>query len=488
MHHPVSRRSMLRLLGGGGLTAVIGVSLAACGAAATTTLTSTSAAAVTSAAATSAPATSAATSSAAATVAATSSAAVAAKGLALDFWNPATDTLGKAILAGLVDTFNAQNTSFTVKDSPVVSDNNYEKYTAAMAGGAPPDAIMTYDYTPLPVWAYGDALLALDSYAAQEKINKDDYFPIVWPMISLKGHLWGFMQEFDSGTLSWNTDLFTKHGLDLAKPPKTISELDDMIAKLTQKDSSGAITQLGMVPGDANGGSDTYWLAAFGGMYYDTLKAEFTITRPENIAALDWMAGWWKKLGGRPAITAFKKLFTQKNDQNGFTQGKQGFAIIGEYNPVVYKQEFPNFNFATGYLPVQTGVTYGTGIAGGGNVFVIPKNAPHPQESVVFIKSMGGPAAVLEGNVKENNLPPVQSVALSADFAKQVPLMQTWLDMLKLSSTENHLVGPITHPSVQEFGKIKGPILNDILDGKTGAREGLQQLDQLLKPVLAKYQ
>ncbi|MFI5268934.1 MAG: extracellular solute-binding protein, partial [Chloroflexota bacterium] len=204
--------------------------------------------------------------------------------------------------------------------------------------------------------------------------------------------------------------------------------------------------------------------------------------------ALDWMAGWWKKLGGRPALAAFNKLFTQKNDQNGFTQGKQGLAIIGEYSPVVYKKEFPNFNFATGFLPVQTAATYGTGIADGGNVFVIPKNAPHPQESVVFIKSLGGPAAVLEWNVKENNLPPVQSVALSADFAKQVPLMHTWLDMLKLSSTENHLVGPIAHPAVQQFGTIKGPILNDILDGKTGAREGLQQLDQLLKPVLAKYQ
>lgn len=488
MQRPVSRRSVLRLLGGGGLTAVVGVSLAACGAAATTTLTSTSVAAVSAATATSAPATAAVTSSAVATVAATSSAAVAAKGLALDFWNPATDTLGKAILAGLVQKFNAQNTGFTVKDSPVVSDNNYEKYTAAMAGGAPPDAMMTYDYTPLPVWAYGDALLALDSYAAQEKINKADYFPIIWPMISLKGHLWGFMQEFDSGTLSWNTDLFTKNGLDPAKPPKTISELDDMITKLTQKSTNGAISQLGMVPGGANGGSDTYWLGAFGGMYYDTLKAEFTITRPENIAALDWMAGWWKKMGGRSAINAFNKLFTQKNDQNGFTQGKQGLAIIGEYNPVVYKKEFPNFNFSTGFLPVQTGVTYGTGIAGGGNVFVIPKNAPHPQESVTFIKWMGGPAAVLEWNVKENNLPPVQSVALSAEFAKQVPLMQTWLDMLKLSSTDNHLVGPIAHPAVQQFGTIKGPILNDILDGKTGAREGLQQLDTLLKPVLAKYQ
>lgn len=261
-----------------------------------------------------------------------------------------------------------------------------------------------------------------------------------------------------------------------------------MITKLTQKDAGGAISQLGMVPGAANGGSDTYWLAAFGGMYYDTLKAQFTITAPENIAALDWMAGSWKKLGGRPAIDAFNKLFTQKNDQNGFTQGKQGLAIIGEYSPIVYKKEFPNFNFATGFLPVQTGVTYGTGIAGGGNVFVIPKNAPHPQQSVEFIKAMGGPAAVLEWNVKENNLPPVKSVALDAGFAKQVPLMQTWLDMLKQSSTENHLVGPITQPAVQEFGTLKGPILNSILDGKIGAREGLQQLEQQMQPVLAKYQ
>lgn len=488
MVHRVTRRSILRVLGGGGLTAVAGVSLAACGGAATAALTGTTSASVTVAvAATSASPTSAVT-SAAATVASTSSAAVATNGLALDFWNPATDTLGKAILAGLVDKFNAQNAGFTVKDSPVVSDNNYEKYTAAMAGGAPPDAMMTYDYTPLPVWAYGDALLSLDSYAAQEKIDKSDYFPIIWPMISLKGHLWGFMQEFDSGTLSWNTDLFAKNGLDPAKPPKTIAELDDMAAKLTQKDTGGAIAQLGMVPGSANGGSDTYWLAAFGGMYYDTLKAQFTITAPENIAALDWMAGSWKKVGGRAAIDAFNKLFTQKNDQNGFTQGKQGLAIIGEYNPIVYKKEFPNFNFSTGYLPVQTGVTYGTGIAGGGNVFVIPKNAPHPQQSVEFIKNMGGPAAVLEWNVKENNLPPVKSVALDPAFATQVPLMQTWLDMLKLSSTENHLVGPIAHPAVQQFGTLKGPILNNILDGKVGAREGLQQLEQQMQPVLAKYQ
>ena len=468
--------------------------LAACGGGATPVASGSSAAASSAptssaAAATSAAATAASTTAASSAVSASSSAAgsVAAKGLVLDFWNPAGDTLGQKVLQGIVDKFNAQNSGFQAKDSLVASDNNYQKYTAAMAGGAPPDAIMTYDYTPMPVWAYNDALLSLDAYAAEMKIDKNDYFPIIWPMISLNGHLWGFMQEFDSGILGWNKDLFAKSGLDATKPPQTIAEFDDMNTKLTQKDASGAITQLGMAPGDSNGGSDTYFAAEFGGGYYDTLKAQFTITQEPNIAALDWMAGWWKKLGGRTAIANFKKIFTQQNDQIGFTQGRQGMMIMGEYSPIVYKKEFPELNFSAAYLPVQTGVLYGTGIAGGGNVFVVPKGVAHARESILFLKYMGGPDAVLEWNVKENNLPPVKSVAFDPNFAKQVPLMQPWLDMLKLSEQDNHLVGPITHPSVQDFNKLKSPIVANILDGKIGAREGLQQLQQQFQPVLDKY-
>jgi len=48
--------------------------------------------------------------------------------------------------------------------------------------------------------------------------------------------------------------------------------------------------------------------------------------------------------------------------------------------------------------------------------------------------------------------------------------MKVWLDTIALSKDENHLVGAITHPAVQEFSKLQGPIQNDILDGKMQRR------------------
>jgi ABC-type glycerol-3-phosphate transport system substrate-binding protein len=416
----------------------------------------------------------------------TASASVpAVKAIALDFWNPAGDTNGKAIIADLVARWNQQNPTLPVKDTIVDNNSNYEKYTAALAGGAPPDTIMTYDYDPLPGWAYADALLPLDAYAAEMKINQSDYFPIVWPMMSFKGHIWGFLQEFDSELYGWNKDLFTKNGLPNT-PPKTIAELDDLNAKLTQRDSSGAITQLGLAPGytGVRGGGDATWVAVFGGMYYDTLQQQFTITRPENVAALDWMAGWWKKLGGRGVLDAYNKAV---NGQGGLGNGKQGMGVVTSHLPNDWKTQYPSLNLETALTPTNPGVFYGTGSAGGGNLFCVPKVVAHPKESATFIKYMGDPAAVTAWDVRENNMPPVKSVALSADFAKQVPGMHAFLDMLKLSATENHITGPVVHPVVNEFNTMKSATVKDILDGKYPAQQGLQQLDALVKAAMNKY-
>src|SRR5690242_15357679 len=67
-----------------------------------------------------------------------SASAPAVKAIALDFWNPAGDTNGKAIIADLVNKWNDQNPTLPVKDTVVDNNNDYEKYTAALAGGAPP--------------------------------------------------------------------------------------------------------------------------------------------------------------------------------------------------------------------------------------------------------------------------------------------------------------------------------------------------------------
>ena len=246
-------------------TAAPGSATLATATSATSSAAPASSAAVTSAASTAAAAV-ATSSSAASTTAATATAAPAAKVLTLEFWNPATDQPELSVIEDLVAKFNKQQPDFQVKNVPGDPGNNYEKYTTVMAGGVPPDAIMTYSWQQVPGWAYQGALVPLDPYMAQMKIDKNDYFPIVWSMVFLHGHLWGFLQEFDSSALALNRSIFSKYGLDPTKPPKTITELDDLNAKLTQHDSSGAISQLGVVPAAPQGGNITPWLAVFGGM------------------------------------------------------------------------------------------------------------------------------------------------------------------------------------------------------------------------------
>ncbi len=496
----VTRRGLLgigvRLLAGlggvglltacGGTTTTATTSSAAPAQAAASTVTVTQASVSTSVSVVTSVQTQTATATSVQTQTATVSVAPSGGKIILDFWNPAGDTNGKAIIGDQVDRFNKANPNLQVRDSIIDNGNNYEKYTAALAGGVPPDAIMTYDYDPLTGWANDNAIQTLDAYAAEEKIDQSDYFPIVWPMLSFSGHIWGFMQEFDSEVFAWNKGVFSANGLDPATPPKTIAELDDLNNKLTKHDPTGAISQLGIAPGitGIKGGSTDTWIAMFGGMFFDTLKGTFTITRPENAAALDWMASTWKKIGGRAAIDAYNK---NVHGQDGLGNGKQGMGLVTEHIPYDWKTQYKNLDMQTALLPVNQGVFYGSGAAGGGNLFVVPKGVPHVKESITFLKYMGSGQQVLEWNVRENNLPAVKSVALSPDFAKQVPDMHAFLDMLKLSADQNHMTGPITHPAVNEFKTMRDKVVNDILDGKYPAAQGLQQLDQQFKPVLDKY-
>lgn len=499
MHSLVSRRTLLRGLGGIGLTALAGVSLAACGGSATVT---TSASAASSAAPAASAATTAAASTAAATTAAASSAATASSaaaattasasapaatqaavnksGIVLQFWNPATDKLGAKIITELVNEFNQQSTDFQAKDVVIVSSDHYTKYVTAIASGQAPDAIMTYDYTPIVTWSSQGLIQPLDAYAAQAGVQQSDYFPIAWEMINFNGHLWGFLQEFDFNILSWNQDLFTAAGLDPNKPPQTIDEMDAMAPKLLKKKSDGSLAQIPFAPWVT--GSPLLWSAVWGGSYFDVTKSEYTIVTDPNVKSLEWYVKYADLLGGPDKVTSFTKLFT--GNQTPFYAGQMAMEGMGEYTPITMPDNAPKLKYGLAYLPTASGVPYGTGQTDGGNVFVIPKGVQHVAESVNFIKWMGGAKAVLQWNVEENNVPPVQSVAFSPDFAKQVPLMTKWIDMLK----ENHMVPPVISPVVDYFNDQLTFATQQVIYKKSSPKDALTQLDQKVKAQLAQYQ
>jgi multiple sugar transport system substrate-binding protein len=397
----------------------------------------------------------------------------------LQFWNPASDTLGAKIIADLCTQFNKQENDFQVKDIITDDSNHYTKYVTAIASGQPPDAIMTYDYSPIVTWSSQGLIIPLDAYAAQAGVQQSDYFPVCWEMINFNGHLWGFLQEFDFDILAWNKDLFSKAGLDPNTPPKTMDEMTAFSQKLISKKPDGSLGEIPFAPWVT--GNPREWAAIWGGGYYDVAKGEFTIATEPNINSVQWHVDFSDMLGGPDKVTSFTKLFT--GNQTPFYAGQMAMEAIGEYNPVTFPQLAPQLNYAVGYFPTAAGVPYGTGSTDGGNVFVIPKGAQHEQQSVNFIKWMSGPGPVLQWNVQENNVPPVKAVALSDSFAKQVPLMAKWIDELKL----NLLIPPVISPVVDYFNDQLTTAIQEAIYHRMTPKAALTQLDQKVKQQLQEY-
>ncbi len=196
---------------------------------------------------------------------------------------------------------------------------------------------------------------------------------------------------------------------------------------------------------------------------------------------MEWYLKYSDLLGGPDKVTSFTKLFT--GNQTPFYASQMAMEGMGEYIPITMPDNAPNLKYGVAYPPTATGVPYGTGLTGGGNLFVIPKGATHVPQSVNFIKWMAGPEAVLQWNVEENNVPPVISVATSPDFIKQVPLMTKWIDLLK----ENKMFPPVISPVVDYFNDQLTQATQQVIYKKASPKDALTQLDQKVQGQLQQY-
>src|SRR5207249_1051174 len=132
----------------------------------------------------------------------------------------------------------------------------------------------------------------------------------------------------------------------------------------------------------------------WGGRYFDPNNDKWTIVSDANVAAYDWYAKYAKLLGGPDKVTTFQKTFT--GDQTPFYNNQLAFEQMGEYIPVTLPDVAPKLQYGVAYPPTGGGAPYGTGQTDGGNVFLLPKGAKHPEQGMDFMSYMGGAAAVLQ--------------------------------------------------------------------------------------------
>lgn len=187
----------------------------------------------------------------------------------------------------MVPIFNAKYPNIEVKFERSEGQGYWEKLAAAIAGGGAWDCYRSNHYTCL---RHGLKNVAIDLKPLQEKDSEypqDLYVPGALDAFALKGKRYGHPVWSLTEWLFYNKKLFDEAGVPYPTPKTTWEQYVEMLPKLTNKDSSGMITQYG-----ANGfGSWTFpvmqhvWSAGGHFPYNDDLTA-FKLDDPETIQAL----------------------------------------------------------------------------------------------------------------------------------------------------------------------------------------------------------
>jgi ABC-type glycerol-3-phosphate transport system substrate-binding protein len=405
--------------------------------------------------------------------------AAAADPVSLEFWTPANDPVGSGIITKLVDDFNnsvgqQKGIHVNARIKPIPDNGDYVQYTTAMTSSGSPDVVMTYVYDPVVAWAANGFLRPMDSYVEAIGIKQDEFFPIAWSMINFGGHFWGLLQEFDFNQFWTNT------GIHSGPAPKTFDELDALAAKYNKFDSDGNLVQAGLIPWMNFNGRD--WNAAWGGSFYDFDNRKWTINTPQNQKFLEWFVKHADLLGGREKSDALESS-VPRTYGDIFQYGKVAFALEGEFLPEELKKQGLDLKYAIDHLPTAQGIPYGTATTGGGNLFLIPTKAQHPDEAAVFAQYMGSKDGSLKWCLPNSNIPPVKAAALDPSFQQQLPELKPWINALQI----NHMMPPSPSPQWAKFVQLSNTMIDEVTYKKKTPAQALADVASQIADEVAQF-
>jgi multiple sugar transport system substrate-binding protein len=284
----------------------------------------------------------------------------------------------------------------------------YEKVLTAIAGGNPPDVVSAVWLHQLVQVASQGALTPLTAYAEAAGIDGSEYFPQLWNNWWYNGELWGLMCTSGARVLAFSPPALAELGFDA--PPTSIEGLDEVSQAYEIIDSAGNIERVGLLPANIQ-----WWGIVFGGNYYDEDTGTITANDPANVAALEWMASYWDRLGP-DKVAAFTSGFGDYiSTQNPFFVGKEGFKQVGEWFIQFQKKFAPDLEMDMIAAPYPDGgrpnaTTFG------GSVFTIPTGVKNPEAAWEFIRWLSEDEHMGEFCYNIQNIPPKVAAANAERF------------------------------------------------------------------------
>lgn len=275
-------------------------------------------------------------------------------------------------------------------DYHAVSDID-KRMLIATAGGDPADLATLFDRA-IPQFADQEALTPLDELVTEHDIDLRGIAPIWLDLGRYQGKLYGLPAPPYTIALFYNKHLFRDAGLDPDRPPRTIAELDEYAARLTQRDPStaaeqsagqqGRIQQLGFTASrQMMNWWHWVWPCFFGAQLWDGQRAR--LDSPEAQAGYQWIADSRARYGTTDLLEFEGGSGVIEGAQNPFLSGRLAMLYQGPWLANWALKYTPDLDFGVAPFPSST-ADGGYGCCAG-DLFVIPRGAPHAREAMVFL-------------------------------------------------------------------------------------------------------
>ncbi len=394
--------------------------------------------------------------------------------LIIDYWEK-WQGFEKQAMAAVVDKYNASQDKVFVR---YVSQSQIDrKLLLATAGGNPPDVAGFWSHT-IMAYAEKGALTPLDRLMARDGILREDYLPAVIEGCEYRGVTWGLPSTPATIALHYNKELFRKAGLDPEVPPKTLQELEEYARRLTRRDASGKIVQLGFLPSDP-GWWSPMWGYFFGADLVDDEGRRITLNSPEGLEAYHWLDRFMKEYG-RSDVRQFEAAAGQfASADNTFMSGRLAMQIQGVWMSSFIDQFAPDLDWGVAPFPVPFESMKGMTIIEC-DMLVIPRGASHVEEAWDFIKFTQLPENMELLCLGQKKFTPIVQVSEDFHARHPNPFIRTFRELAE--SPDARAVPKM--PAWDEYRNELGVTFEEVWVRGTSPETALRRLEQRIQPRL----
>lgn len=261
----------------------------------------------------------------------------------------------------------------TIENLPSVGD---DKTIRALVAGAPPDLFTLRDPAALGAMAANGALCPLDDWFQAAGMRSEDFTPGALTQCRFRGKLYAIPYLLDCMVLLYNKKR-------VKEPPKTLEELEELCKRLTKRDSTGRLTQIGLRPPEA-----VQLLGATGAQFWDPKTETITADDPRNAEGLAWYKRLMDAQGGNEAVQAFSAGFAEDMGANNpFYRGLAAMEFSGQWNSHWVYKYTPGEEIGVAPLPYPANRPELAGTAWlGGNLFCLPREGKNNARAWEFLK------------------------------------------------------------------------------------------------------